>query len=72
MPREGDVAEALTWTLKIRERKDVRSRVYDKIRGVIMLLWIFTVRISKRIYAPSTEGMPDANIFGDHRRTFII
>ena len=35
MPREDEVAEALTWTPKIRERKDVRSRVYDKIRGVI-------------------------------------
>ena len=35
MPREDEVAEALTWTPKIRERKDVRSRVYDRIRGVI-------------------------------------
>ncbi|MBO4173419.1 hypothetical protein QM091_20090 [Enterobacter roggenkampii] len=35
MPREDEVAETLTWTPKILERKNVRARVYDRVRNVI-------------------------------------
>ncbi|HHC2755903.1 TPA: type I restriction endonuclease subunit R [Klebsiella pneumoniae] len=35
MPREDEVAETLTWTPKILERKNVRARVYDRVRDVI-------------------------------------
>lgn len=35
MPREDEVAETLTSTPKILERKNVRARVYDRVRNVI-------------------------------------
>lgn len=35
MPREDEVAETLTRTPKILERKNVRARVYDRVRNVI-------------------------------------
>ncbi|EKN3715759.1 hypothetical protein ACHZG5_002529 [Yersinia enterocolitica] len=35
MSREDEVAETLTWTRKILERKSVRARVYDRVRDVI-------------------------------------
>ncbi|WP_227521268.1 hypothetical protein [Raoultella sp. T31] len=35
MPREDEVAETLIWTPKILERKNVRARVYDRVRNVI-------------------------------------
>jgi type I restriction enzyme R subunit len=35
MPREDEVAETLTWTPKILERKSVRARVYERVRDVI-------------------------------------
>ncbi|EPC4608256.1 hypothetical protein ACRZW0_002392 [Citrobacter freundii] len=35
MPREDEVAETLAWTPKILERKSVRARVYERVRGVI-------------------------------------
>lgn len=35
LPREDQVAETLTWQPKILERKTVRTRVYERVRGVI-------------------------------------
>lgn len=35
MPGEDEVAETLTWTPKILERKNVRARIYDRVRDVI-------------------------------------
>ncbi len=35
MPREDEVAETLTWTPKILERKSVRARIYERVRDVI-------------------------------------
>ncbi|OJB94436.1 type I restriction endonuclease subunit R [Yersinia ruckeri] len=35
LPREDQVADTLTWQPKILERKTVRTRVYERVRGVI-------------------------------------
>jgi type I restriction enzyme R subunit len=35
MSREDEVAETLTWTRKILERKNVQARVYGHVRDVI-------------------------------------
>lgn len=35
LPREDQVAETLTWRPKILELKTVRTRVYERVRGVI-------------------------------------
>ncbi|CRX45681.1 HsdR family type I site-specific deoxyribonuclease [Yersinia enterocolitica] len=35
LPREDQIADTLTWQPKILERKTVRTRVYERVRGVI-------------------------------------
>lgn len=35
MPREDQVVDTMTWTPKILERKQVRARVYERVRSVI-------------------------------------